>query len=384
MGLLVECPQCKKRNSPKAKVCIGKKDGQPCGFALGKFSGRAWWIEFYLDGKRRRERIGPNKEAAEHRLREVLSARAEGRHIKRTREARVNFNDLARRYHEWSRVENKSYFVNKKHYIDQLTRYFGSKRLADISEWDVQKWKTERAKETGYTEVDRELACLKHMFNMAIDEWRLMSLNPARRVKLFRKTRNRERFLSQEEISRFLACLPDHQRVIINLGLLTGLRRSNLLNLRWSQIDLTHGLIMIQADEAKGNRNLNLPMAPEAVDLLRQLPRHSESEYVFCKADGSPYRDIYSGFRQALKRAGITDCTIHTLRHTFGSQLAMAGVPLPTLKDLMGHRDIKTTMRYAHLAHDHRRASVAKIGKLVTMDTNMDTKADDEKKGLRR
>jgi integrase len=62
----------------------------------------------------------------------------------------------------------------------------------------------------------------------------------------------------------------------------------------------------------------------------------------------------------------------------------MAGVPLPTLKDLMGHRDIKTTMRYAHLAHDHRRASVAKIGKLVTIDTNMDTKADDEKKGLRR
>lgn len=82
MALLVECPECKVRNSAKAKNCR-------CGFVLAKFSGRVWWIEWYHDGVRRRERIGPNKSAAEQRLREVLSARTEGRHIRKSPDART-------------------------------------------------------------------------------------------------------------------------------------------------------------------------------------------------------------------------------------------------------------------------------------------------------
>jgi hypothetical protein len=82
MGLLIECPECKRRNSQKAKNC-------KCGFALAKFSGRVWWIEYYDHEKRlRRERIGPNKAAAEHRLREVLNKRAEGRYIKKSQDAK--------------------------------------------------------------------------------------------------------------------------------------------------------------------------------------------------------------------------------------------------------------------------------------------------------
>jgi integrase len=261
MGLMVECPECKKRNTPKAKTC-------KCGVTLGKYSGKAYWIEWYQEGKRRRERIGPNKGAAEHRLREVLSARAEGRHVKKPREAKMTFQDLAKRYHEWSKVNNKSYAVNKHHYINQVTRNFGSRRLADISPWLVEKWKAERIKETGFTELDRELACLKHMFTKAI-EWGMMTENPARTVKPFRKTRRRERFLTQAEISRLLDHLPDHQRPVVQLALLTGLRRSNLLNLKWEQLNLHQGLLIIPAQEAKGGRDLKLPLAPAAVELLK-------------------------------------------------------------------------------------------------------------------
>jgi integrase len=375
MALMIECPECKKRNSPKAKTC-------KCGVTLGKHSGKVWWIEWYEDGKRRRERIGPNKAAAEHRLREVLSARAEGRHVKKPREARMTFNDLAKRYHEWSRVNNKSYAVNKHHYINQVTKNFGSRRLADISPWLVEKWKAERIKETGYTELDRELACLKHMFTKAI-EWKMITENPARTVKPFRKTRRRERFLTQDEISRLLSHLPDHQRPLIQLALLTGLRRSNLLNLKWEQVNLHQGLLTIPAQEAKGGRDLKLPLAPQAVELLNIVPRHPDNCYVFCKPDGKPYKDIYSGFRLAVKRAGIEGCTIHTLRHTVGSHLVMNGVDLATVKELLGHRDIQTTLRYAHLAQDHKREAIAKVGKLVVMDTYMDTKRQEEEKGLR-
>ncbi|MCL6622026.1 MAG: site-specific integrase [Syntrophobacterales bacterium] len=273
----------------------------------------------------------------------------------------------------------KSYEVNKRHYINQVTRFFGPRRLVDISPWLVERWKAERSKETGFTEVDRELACLKHMFTKAM-EWGLMKGNPAKPVKLFRKTRQRNRFLSHEEIARFLAHLPAHQRAMMEFALLTGLRKANVLNLKWSQIDLAHASLHIPAEEAKGGRDLRLPLAAEAVQLLAGLPRHPESEYVFCKEDGRPYRDIYSGFRLAVKKAGLLDVTIHTLRHTVGSHLVMNGVDLATVKDLLGHRDIRTTLRYAHLAQDHKRKAIGKYGSLFT---NIFTKPAAEEKGSR-
>uniref|UniRef100_A0A7V4LBV5 Site-specific integrase n=1 Tax=Desulfobacca acetoxidans TaxID=60893 RepID=A0A7V4LBV5_9BACT len=373
MGLLIECPECKRRNSQKAKAC-------KCGFGLSKFSGRVYWIQYRDHEKRQRfERIGPNKAAAEQRLRDVLSARAEGRYIKKPKEVMTSFNDLAKRYHEWSRVNNKSYTVNKHYYIDQLSLFFGARRLVDISPWLVERWKGERSKATGFTEVDRELACLKHMFNKAI-EWGLMKENPAKTVKLFRKTRNRDRFLNQEEIIRFLAHLPGHQQAMMQFALLTGLRKANILNLKWSQVDLGHASLHIPADEAKGGRDLRLPLAPEAVELLSGLPRHPESDYVFYKENGRPYRDIYSGFRLAVKKAGLEDVTIHTLRHTVGSHLVMNGVDLATVKDLLGHRDIRTTLRYAHLAQDHKRQAIGKLGRMLT---NMLTNPAEKEKGLR-
>jgi len=202
-------------------------------------------------------------------------------------------------------------------------------------------------------------------------------------VKPFRKTRKRDRFLSQEEISRLLEHLPDHQRPMIQFALLTGLRRTNLLNLKWRQVDLIHGLLFISAQEAKGGLDLRFPLAPEAMEVLRNVPRHPTSDYVFCKENGNPYRDIYSGFRLALKRAGIQGCTIHTLRHTVGSHLVMNGADLATAKELPGHRNIQTTLRYAHLAQDHKREAIGRIGKLVALDTYVDTKPPEKEEGVK-
>jgi hypothetical protein len=105
MALLVECPECKKRNSQKAKAC-------KCGFALAKFSGRVWWIEYYDHDKRlRRERIGPNEAAVEHRLRAVLSARAEERQIRKNPEAKTTFKALAQWYLELPEVKEESVLI---------------------------------------------------------------------------------------------------------------------------------------------------------------------------------------------------------------------------------------------------------------------------------
>lgn len=118
MGLLVECPECKKRNSQKAKTC-------KCGFALAKFSGRVWWIEYYDHDKRlRRERIGPNKAAADHRLREVLSAKVKERHIKKNPEAKTTFRALAQWYLELPEVKAKRSFMRDNQSLARLLPFF--------------------------------------------------------------------------------------------------------------------------------------------------------------------------------------------------------------------------------------------------------------------
>ena len=116
MGLLIECPECKRRNSQKLKAC--KKRG----FALAKFSGRVWWIEYYDHNKKlRRERIGPNKGAAEQRLREILSARAEGRHIKKSPDSRTHFKELANWYLDLPEVKAKRSYDRRPEESKTLT-----------------------------------------------------------------------------------------------------------------------------------------------------------------------------------------------------------------------------------------------------------------------
>jgi len=123
MGLLVECPECKKRNSQKAKTC-------KCGFGLAKFSGRVWWIEYYDHAKRlRRERIGPNKAAAEQRYREVMSARTEGRYIKKSPDSLTLFKDLAQWYLDLPEAKAKRSHVRGRYSVEKLLPFFGDRLL---------------------------------------------------------------------------------------------------------------------------------------------------------------------------------------------------------------------------------------------------------------
>ena len=161
MGLLVECPECKARNSAKVKAC-------KCGFALAKFSGRVWWIDYLMDGKRRRERIGPNKEAAEQRLREVKSAIAEGRYIKKSPDAKTFFKTLAAWYLELPEVKAKRSYERDRHSLNRLLPFFGDRLLKDIAPAVVEAYRQRRLGEpsgrtpgtlTTPATVNRELAC---------------------------------------------------------------------------------------------------------------------------------------------------------------------------------------------------------------------------------
>ena len=155
---------------------------------------------------------------------------------------------------------------------------------------------------------------------------------------------------------------------IVTVALHTGMRRGEILNLRWEQIDLQHYFILL--DKTKNGTRREIPINSTLEELFKNLPRGFESKYVFVNKDGKPYRDIKRSFHAALKRAGICDFRFHDCRHTTASHLVMAGIDLTTVKELLGHKDIKMTLRYAHLAPGHKRKAVQVLDRI--MDKNED------------
>jgi integrase len=140
----------------------------------------------------------------------------------------------------------------------------------------------------------------------------------------------------------------------------TGFRKSELLSLTWGNIDFQHQLIMVEAAYSKNGEPRSVPMTSRLTAILKSIRIHGDPKApVYRNSEGQPYRDISTAFNSAVKRAGITDFTFHDLRHTFVSRLVMRGVDLTTVKELMGHKHINMTLRYAHLAPGHKRSAIA-------------------------
>jgi integrase len=250
MALLVECPECKKRNSQKAKSC-------KCGFALAKFAGRVYWIDYLIDGQRHRERIGPNKEAAEQRLREVLSARAEGRYIKKSPDVQTRFKDLSAWYLELPEVQAKLSYDRDRHSLKFLLPHFGERLLKDITPAFIEAYRQKRlaepSRQGGNTKpatVNREIACLKTIFNKAMRNGKA-ERNPVQGIRALKENNERDRILSPEEYIRLLAHSPGHLKPIVKLAYYSGMRRGEILGLTWGQVDLKEGFIKLTHQDTK-------------------------------------------------------------------------------------------------------------------------------------
>jgi len=362
MGLLVECPKCRRRVSLKKDSCPG------CGLSgLKKRPGKVYWIEYYdFDGKRRRERIGSSKEAAEARLAEVKKLKAEKRFIPGKFQGVIRLGDFyLKHYLPYCEKHNRPRWVKRKRDVWRLyfAPFFGPEtRLKDITPSRIESYKQWRLSQgaRGPT-VNRELAILKNAYSMA-EKWGFVDSNPVKRVKFFEENRDRWYFLSKEEARRLLDNLPFETRPIFEFLLATGLRLSNVLRLRWDQVDLRAGLLRVEGSETKNRKELILPLSKWALEVLKRQPRHIKSPYVFCRPDGKPYSYIYQGFKNALVRAELpSHIRIHDLRHTFASWAIEAGVDIRTLKDLLGHATLTMVLRYSHLSLEHKRQAVNRV-----------------------
>jgi len=362
MPILVECPQCRYRQSHQAKKC------KKCGYDLARAKQKIYWIDYYVTKpylRRKRERIGPWKQLAEQVLAKRKAEVAENRFLDKLEEPpQICFRDFASKYIEWCKANNRA-VDTKIIRVRHLTEYFQTKPLGDITSWHVEKYKAKRKQEVSESTVNKELTVLRHMLNKAV-EWGFLQTSPLKQVRWYRERTGRLRFLSVEEMAALLKACQGWLRPIVLFALNTGMRRGEILGLTWDCIDFNSKTIYVT--ETKTGEMRTIPMNDVSEQILRKLKERAvpEQKYVFVNpSTGKPWVGIRKAFMKACKAAGITGCTFHTLRHTFASHLVMRGTDLKTVSELLGHRDIQMTMRYAHLSPDHKRFSVGMVGNLV-------------------
>jgi len=271
----------------------------------------------------------------------------------------VSFRDLCEEYLKYSKT-NKA----KKSYerdilsVSHLLRMFSNTLADEITAHDIEVYKNRRRNTVKPATVNRELSCIKHMYTKAV-QWGFVKNNPLKSVMKFKEPPGRVRYLERKEIGALIACCAEHLKPIVAMALTTGMRKSEILNLRWSDVDMVNRLITIR--KTKNNHMKRMPINRILYSTLNRLGPANCDGYVFTSKNGKPYTTITKGFKAALRRAGIDDFRFHDLRHTFASHLVMRGVGIRTVQELLGHKNILMTMRYSHLSNDHLHAAVATL-----------------------
>ncbi|MBM3248483.1 MAG: hypothetical protein FJZ10_03565, partial [Candidatus Omnitrophica bacterium] len=300
---------------------------------------------------------------------------AENKYLDIRKEQKIKFEDFADEYLElYSKPNNKSWMKSDRHNLKSLKDFFSGKYLYEITPMLVEKFKAKRAQEVSPATVNRNLACLKSMFNRAI-EWGKTKDNPVKKVKLFRENNKRLRYLEKEEIIKLLSNCNGYLKPIVIVALNTGMRKGEILGLKWHDIDFKRGIIYLL--NTKNGEKREIPINEQVKTALIRTKKHPESPYIFCKEDGNPFGNIRKSFFTALKKAGIMNFHFHDLRHTFASHLVMSGVDLNTVRELMGHKSLEMTLRYSHLSPDHKKRAVDILSK--RMDTIWTPEATSEK-----
>ena len=192
------------------------------------------------------------------------------------------------------------------------------------------------------------------MFTKAV-EWDMVeadTLKRIRKVRLLQDDSKRLRYLSQEECHNLINSCEPHLKPIVITALNTGMRKGEILSLKWDNVDLKHGFILLH--KTKNGERREIPINTTLRGVLQGVTRRLDIPHVFYDhSTGRAYNDVKRSFSTALRRAGIKDFHFHDLRHTFASHLVMAGVDLTTVSRLLGHKTLAMTLRYAHLAPAH-------------------------------
>jgi integrase len=337
--------------------------------------GEEWWFHFWYEGRHIQRGTGTTNrrkardEEAKYRA-DLLRGKASG-----TAKNSPTFAEFADSYLAYSKANKLSYGVEFYYVNRTLVPFFGRLPLDKINPLELERFKQKRLKDgLKKSSINREIGLLKSMLKTAV-EWELCDKNAAKDAKLFKLDEPLSyRVLSHEEEPQLLAVCDEselsyrapHLKSIILIALYTGLRRGEILRLKWTDIDFEQNVLIVRKSKTRSGRGrrVGLNSLVRQTLLLSFEKKHGDwvfpSPKRFQKPDEAERHigDVKNAFRRAVQLSGIEPITFHQLRHTFCSRLANAGIPMPVIQDLAGHASITMTRRYTHPSEDLKQKAV--------------------------
>ena len=266
----------------------------------------------------------------------------------------VSFSVFSQKYIEYSKIHHSpSNTIRIQYVINNFLNYRANILLDEITRIIIEEYILYRIDKIRPTTLNIELRVLKSMFNTAV-EWNLIDRSPLRGVQMLRVPKTYPKFLTDEEVK--LLCNTTNFEWLKNIILFafnTGMRRNEIINLKWEDVNLNKEYLIVRNNETfntKSKKDRLIPLSKVVVDLLSSLPKYSK--YVFTNG---PKPKLYPNYVTQCFRDLVKDCgfpkgiSFHSLRHSFASMLVSRGVSLYVVKELLGHSDFATTQIYAHL-----------------------------------
>lgn len=319
---------------------------------------KVFWMNFTSKGVNYQRSTGTSDKVLAEKIMERVKAEVVAEvwfDRKEEKKPEHSFSDLTVKYLEWCKGRQRSYEI-KKYVLERTLKDYSDMFISEISNSVIEQMQSDlisKGRKVAY--INKITAILKHMMGKAYD-WDMISesnLKSIRKAKNLKGENKRLRFLSLEESQSLIDSCDSFLKPVVVMALNTGMRKSEILNLTWNQLDLKHGFILL--DKTKNGERREIPLNSTLKVLLSSIVRRLDVPFVFCNPQtGKPFqKDWKKPFLSALKKAGIRDFVFHDLRHSFASQLVMAGVDITTVSRLLGHKTLTMTLRYAHLAPSH-------------------------------
>jgi len=355
--------------------------------------GEKWYVDYRdPNGKRIIKAVGPKKDAEAY-LGKVLAAIREGRFFDVKVENKTTFKELLDAYVEKVK-DQRFYQTSVSYFIPVLKKHFEGKLLSEITYKTLEDFRDERKKtptqhgtERSGRTVNIEMSVLRRMFRKGV-KWGMVEKNPFENADdlFFKENNHRERALTEDEVKHLIDACPKYLKPIVITAIYTGLRKSDIFNLKWRDIDLKKGLIRL--DEAKTGKTRNIVLNSDMITLLQNLPE--KCQYVFPNKHGKPFKDIKRSFETALKEAKVEQSddrrykiVFHTLRHTCISLLTERGADTTAVKNYVAHASEEMTKQYTHLSKEYARRTAEILnglcGVIPVYGNNLETMAKNEK-----
>ncbi|HEU0183790.1 MAG TPA: tyrosine-type recombinase/integrase [Blastocatellia bacterium] len=337
-----------------AKKTIQKRDG----VYQREDRGNSWWISWTdAQGRRRQRKTDAQNITQAKQIRAAELLRVEqARILGHQPPGKDTFEDVATRYLKYQKARLGATSYRREEGIVRVRlAQFNNVPLASIRRMDIQHYVTDRAAKVSAYTVQRELGVLKHIFSLAL-EWEIVPANPAQHVKSPKLPAGRMRYLQPTELKALLNVCPDGLREIVALAVSTGMRRGEILGLRYLDVDLSNRRIMLP--QTKNGSGRIVYLNDNAKMVLESLPAGNPADRVFAEWDGPRVADAFERARGKVK---LVDFRFHDLRHTAASWMRMSGADIHTVAQLLGHKDLRMAARYQHLSPDFLAEAVGKL-----------------------